>query len=143
MIQPPQIADRRKVSNEENQPELNLRSFTYQERSHLLPELGVAIDMAGGWVMERRSLSADALELQLEVQLQALPEVYGALLGSGLEITRDSHRALAERCNCSLHLRPRRGVSSILLMRLEVNFLPDPPQPLDMSWLTMRSTATA
>jgi hypothetical protein len=133
----------RKVSNEEYQPELNLRSFTYQERSHLLPELGAAIDMAGGWVMERRSLSADALELQLEVQLQALPEVYGALLSSGLEITRDSHRALAERCNCSQHMRPRRGASSILLLRLEVNFLPDPPQPLEVSWLAMFNIAAA
>jgi hypothetical protein len=133
----------RYVSNEETQPEIHLQSFTYQERAELMPELGVAIDAAGGWILERRSISAYALELQIEVQLQALPEVYGALLGSGVELTRDSHRALAERCNCSLHMRPRRGISSILLIRAEVHFLPNPPQPMDLSLLFSLGAATA
>ena len=131
------------LQTETAQPQIHLQGFTYAERASMLPELGASIDAAGGWVLERRSISADALEMHLEVQIQALPEVYGALLASGLQLTRDSHRTLAERCNCSLYLRPRRGVSSILLIRAEVHFLPDPPQPLDLSRLFLLGVATA
>ncbi|WP_169315278.1 hypothetical protein [Terriglobus roseus] len=97
----------------------------------LLPRLTRAIDVAGGWVLRRRVLSATAVELSIELQFPALPEIYGALLGCGLQLTRDSHHALSERCNCSLHMRPRRGTSSYLLIRLEVHFRPEPIQPLD------------
>ena len=77
-------------------------------------------------MLDRRQISAVAVELSLEVQLQSLPEVYGALLSSGLELSRESHRVLAERCNCCMYLPRRRGASSILTLHLEVQFLPDP-----------------
>ncbi len=74
---------------------------------------------------DRRQISAIAVEMSFEVQQQSLPEVYGALLGSGLELSRESHRLLAERCNCSMHLPRRRGTSSIMALHLEVQFLAD------------------
>ena len=131
------------LQTETAQPQIHLQGFTYAERASLLPELGAAIDAAGGWVLDRRSISAGAVELHVEVQLQALPEVYGALLATGLQLTRDSHRALAERCNCSMHLRPRRGVSSLLLIHAEVHFLSGPTHPLDLSRLLLMGVATA
>ncbi len=137
------IADMSTVSNDDLQPELIVESFTYAERAHLLPDLGAAVDQAGGWVLERRSLAADAVEVYLELQIAALPEVYGALLASGLELTRDSHRALAERCNCDLHLRPRVGQSSILSLRVDIRFLPEPPQPLDLYRRMLLNAAAA
>lgn len=118
------------VNDDETKLEIPLQSFTYLERTAILPELGAAIDGAGGWMLDRRQLSADSLELCVEVQQQALPEIYGALLASGLELTRDSHRALAERCNCCMHL-PRRGTTSILTVRVEVHFLSDPALSVD------------
>jgi hypothetical protein len=136
-------ADSWTVSNEDTQPELILESFTYAERTHLLPDLGAAVDLAGGWVLERHSLAADAVEVYLEVQMAALPEVYGALLASGLELTRDSHRALAERCNCDLYLRPRHGISSILSLRVDIRFLPESPQPMDLYRRMLLNAAAA
>ena len=56
-----------------------LQGFTYLDRVALLPELGSAVDGAGGWILDLRSLSATTAELRLEVQQQALPSVYGVL----------------------------------------------------------------
>ena len=103
----------RTVNEDELQPELLLQGFTYLDRVKLLPDLGGAVDGAGGWILDLRSLSETRRRnVRLEVQQQALPSVYGALLGSGLELTRDSHRVLAERCNCAMHLSTR-SVQSI------------------------------
>lgn len=134
-------ADMRFVPNDETIPEIRLHSFTYADRADLLPALTVALDAAGAWVLQQKTLSATALELHVEVQLRALPHLYGALLGSGLELTRNGHRALAERCNCILHMRGRRGQCNILALRLEVKFLLDPPGTLDLSRLALATAA--
>lgn len=120
------------MTDEIPQSELHLRAFTYLQRTSILPELGVAIDNAGGWVLERRTLSADMLELAVEVGLSALSDVYAALVSAGLELTRESHRAITQQVTCGLHMRPRRTVSSILLLLVEMQFLDPPPQPLDL-----------
>ena len=133
----------RNVTDEELQPELNLQSFTYLERGALIPELGAAIDGAGGWILDRRPTSANAIEMYLEVQQATLPEIYGALLGSGLELTRESHRALAERCTCGLHLSVRHGAPSILTMRIEVTFLQESAHTTEVSRLIVMGTALA
>ena len=130
------------MNDEEIAPEVTLQGFTYLDRVALLPELSHAVDGAGGWILDLRSLSAITAELRLEVQQQTLPSVYGALLGSGLELTRDSHRTLAERCNCTLHM-PSRVQSSILTLCIEVHFLAEPQQPTEISRLNLLAAATA
>ena len=136
-------ADRRTVNDEELQLEVPLQGFTYLDRVALLPELSSAVDGAGGWILDLRSQSATTAELRIEVQQQALPAVYGAMLGSGLELTRDSHRILAERCNCGLHLPSRSVLSSILTLRVEVHFLAEPQQPTEISRLILLAAAAA
>ncbi len=131
------------MNDDEIQTELQLQSHTYLDRVALLPELGAAIDGAGGWMLDRRQISAVAVEMSLEVQQQSLPEVYGALLSSGLELSRESHRQLAERCNCCMYLPKRRGASSILTLHIEVQFLADPHQAADVSRLLSLGAATA
>lgn len=131
------------MNDEELQLEVPLQGFTYLDRVALLPELSSAVDGAGGWILDLRSQSATTAELRIEVQQQALPAVYGAMLGSGLELTRDSHRILAERCNCGLHLPSRSVLSSILTLRVEVHFLAEPQQPTEISRLILLAAAAA
>lgn len=131
------------VSDPARQPELRLRGFTYLERNTLMPELGVSIDHAGGWILDRRTLDANSLELMMESQAASLPEVYGALLSSGLELTRDSHRALAQRCLCSQYLPLRRGITGIVLMYVDIQFLEQRAQPLDMIHILPLKSAIA
>lgn len=129
--------------NDDEQPELLLQGFTYSERATLLPSLGRGIDSAGGWLLHRQPASATSVEVHLELQHRALPDLYAALLASGVELTRESHRALAQRCNCSLHLPPMRGSASILSLRIEVHFLGEPGRTGEAPWLTLRNAATA
>ncbi|HEY9138490.1 MAG TPA: hypothetical protein VIM67_09470 [Terriglobus sp.] len=119
------------VEQDPRQPELHLRGFTYVQRQVLMPELGVSIDHAGGWVLQRRTLAANALELVLESQSLALPDVYGAFLACGVELTRESHRALAQQCLCMQHLPQRRGVAAIVLMFVEIQFLDGIPEAFE------------
>ncbi|MGI4758030.1 MAG: hypothetical protein ACRYGF_14405 [Janthinobacterium lividum] len=139
----PLYADKWIVNQDEIQTEFHIQSFTYLERGALLPELAAAIDGAGGWMLDRRQISANAVEMNLEVQQQCLPEVYGALLSSGLELSRESHRMLVERCNCCMHLPNRRGVSSILTLHVDVVFLSDPQHATDIASLMTVRSATA
>lgn len=124
-------ADIPDVTDEARQPELHLRGYTYVPRQMLMPELGVCIDHAGGWVLQRRTLAANALELVLESQTVALPDVYGALLGCGVELAGESHRALAQQCLCTQHLPRRRGVASIVLLCVEIQFLDGLPEAFE------------
>lgn len=119
------------VDRDPRQPELHLRGFTYVQRQTLIPELGVSIDHAGGWVLQRRTLAANALELVLESQLAALPDVYGVFLGAGVELTRESYRALAQQCLCTQYLPQRRGLAAIVLMFVEIQFLDGVPETFE------------
>jgi len=123
------------VNAENTVPEITLRGFTYQDRPELMADLGVAVDLAGGWILERRTVTATAMQIRMELQATALTEVYAALLASGLELTRDSHRMLAQRCNCVLLMPPRRGNLSLLQLDVEIHFLDAPPEPVDVTHL--------
>lgn len=131
------------MNEDQLQTELHLASYTYAERSVLLANLGNAIDGAGGWMLERRQISAQTFEMCVEVQQQCLPEVYAALLGSGLELTRESHRVLAERCNCCNYLPSKRGASTIMTLRIEVQLLSDPQRTAALSPRSSLRAATA
>jgi hypothetical protein len=139
--QPPN-ADMCSMDGAELHIEMDLQGFTFADRLTLLPELSHSVDTAGGWVLQQETASPDSVDLLLEVQATALPEVYAALLSS-VELSRDSHRAMAERCNCSLHLRPTPSTSSILTIHLEVRFLIDPPPLLDLAHLVLLGAAAA
>jgi len=123
--------------------EVRLSSLTYDDRAAILSDLTEAIDRAGGWILERRTTSAHALELRIELQTRALIDMYAAIVGSGVELTREAHLLLAERCTCLQHLRGRDQIAAILTMRLEVTFLGD--LMLHDGWMEqmLRHAATA
>ena len=123
--------------------ELRLQCLTYDERNTVLPALTDAIDRAGGWLLDRRTVAAHALELRIELQVRALVEVYAALVSSGVELTREAHLLLTERCMCRQHQNSRESMASIMSIRLEVAFLADVTVETNwMQWMS-RHTATA
>jgi len=103
---------------------LDIHGFTYEERHGLLPLLTNAFSTCGGWLLERKTLSPSNMEFRLEIQLHAIQELYGAVIGTGVELTRAGHLALTEMCTRRRHLgfAEQRQVVAI---RLELNFLDD------------------
>ncbi len=61
-------------------------------------------------------ISATSVQLQVETQGRALVDLYASFLGQGLELSRESHLLLAERCSCAhLHRAARRSIVSLSL----------------------------
>jgi hypothetical protein len=104
---------------------LELQCFSYQERQGLLPALTSAFTLCGGWVLERKTLSATAMEFRLEIQLRSILELYSSLVSSGVELTRDTHSTLTDLCTCRRHLPRTAQANQILSIRLEISFLED------------------
>ena len=104
---------------------LQLQSFSYGDRARLVPTLLTAIADGGGWVLDRRTISANTLHLNIEAQLRSIVEIYGAIIASGLELTRSSHIALTDLCTCYRNASSKVDLGEIVTLRLEVSFLED------------------
>ncbi len=127
----------------EERPDLHLQSLTHDPLDVVMPGLTEAIDRASGWVLDRHMASAFAVELRIELQIRALIEMYAALVSSGIELTRESHLLLTERCTCRQFLRTREERSAIITIRLELTCMADVAPEPDLFALLNRTTATA
>ncbi len=104
---------------------LEIQSFSYQERSGVLPSLTNAFADCGGWVLDRRTLSATTMEFRIEIQLRAIVDLYAAIIASGLELTRSGHLTLSELCTCRQHFRRSADLGQVVALRIEISFLED------------------
>ncbi len=125
------------------QPDLHLQSLSHDSIDRVMPALTDAIDKASGWVLDRHMISASIVELRIELQFRALIEMYGALVSSGIELTRESHLLLTERCTCRHFMKTREERSTILTIRLELSFLRGLNPNPELLQLMSRATATA
>ena len=112
-------------------PEIRLQAVSTRSGAELLPGLMDAIDCASGWVLQRRMVSASMLQMRMEIQGRFLMDLYASLLEQGLELSRDSHLLLAERCSCA-HMHRQAG-GSIVALHLNVA-LPAELPPLGRWW---------
>jgi hypothetical protein len=104
---------------------LDLQSFTYDDRANVLSLVLNALADCGGWVVDRRTLSASGVELRVEVLLRSIIDLYAAIIVSGLELTRGSHLALTDQCTCSRNAPAISDLGQIVSLRLEISFLED------------------
>ncbi len=112
---------------------LQLHGLSYDSQEGVIAGLLEAVDRAGGWVLERQATSAHASTVWIEMQSRVLVEIYAAIAGSEVHLTRESHQLLAERCNCLQNLRAPGRLASLLTVRLEVAFLNE--TLLQASWI--------
>jgi hypothetical protein len=104
---------------------LELFGYCYTDRIALLPKLTAAFTNCGGWILERRTISPTAMEYRFEIQLSGIVEMYGSLVGLGLELTRGTHDQLTDLCVCRKHMTVNRDSCPVLTIRLEIAFLAD------------------
>jgi hypothetical protein len=104
---------------------LDIQGFTFEPRHRLLDDLNAALGNCGGWVLERRTLSATNLEFRVEIQLLAVLDLYAALLATGLELTRSGHEIFTELCTLRKHMRITTELRQVIVLRLEISFLED------------------
>ena len=104
---------------------LDLQGYSYGDRQGLLATLTTAFTHSGGWVLERKTVSATTVEFRIEIQLQGIVELYAALVASGLELTRSAHETLTALCTSRKHIAASPRPGQLLSLRLELNFLED------------------
>ncbi len=104
---------------------LDIQGFSYEERHGLLPALTCAFAEAGGWVLERKTLSPSTMEFRLEIQLRSIVDLYASIVSAGLELTRSGHLTLTDLCTCRKNSSTSADLSQIVTIRLEISFLED------------------
>ena len=102
-----------------------LAGYSYGERATLLPALTSAFTQVGGWVLDRKTTSSNAVEFTIELQLRSVVELYSAIVAAGIELTRATHATLTGLCTCRRHTGYAVGLKEVLTLRLEVSFLED------------------
>ena len=103
----------------------DLQGYSYEDRQGVLSTLTSAFTQCGGWILERKTTSAFAMEFRIEIQLHGIVELYSSLVGSGLELTRATHDTLTALCTSRQYLLGLQQPNRVLSLRLELNFLED------------------
>jgi hypothetical protein len=103
----------------------DIQSFSYAERTTLLPLLTDSFSDCGGWIIDRRALSPTTIEFRIEIQLSSILDLYASILSAGVELTRSGHLTLNDLCTCRKHLRTSLDLGQVISLRIEVNFLDD------------------
>ena len=104
---------------------LDIQSFSYEERASVLPLLTTSFADCGGWILERKTLSTTTVAFRIEIQLDAILDLYVAIISAGVELTRAGHMALTDLCTCRKHLRFTADLGRVIALRIEVSFLED------------------
>lgn len=104
---------------------IELQAFTYEDRHDVLPALTAALGRCGGWILDRKTVSTTQLEFHVEIQLRAALDLYGALVGEGVELTRSGHEGLTELCARRKHIRHSAELGQVVAVRLDLSFLDD------------------
>jgi hypothetical protein len=102
---------------------LDIQGYSYEPSEDLLRNLNRILINSGGWILDRRALSATNYEFTIEVELRSILDMYAGIIAAGIELTRANHLALTDLCTCRLHLLGSNELRQIIGLRLEVAFL--------------------
>jgi hypothetical protein len=111
---------------------VDLRCFTYGDRDDVLDGLLHALDESGCWVESRRAISPSQIEMFFVAMLGASDELYGGLAGAGVEMVRDSHRAMTLLCTLRRHRREAVVAVRTVSIRMELSFLAECDEEVGM-----------
>lgn len=133
------VGERHTMENSRESSTVELAAFTYNDRWGVLPDLNACLDECGGWVLEQKAGSATSMEFRIELQLDNILDLYGALMGTGIELTCSAHAMLTDLCTCRRNAEHLRTVRETMVLRLVLHFR----EQLTMAMLLARGSAAA
>ena len=104
-------------------PAIELRGHTYESHREFLPALLDTMSGCGCWLLDQRTLSPTTTILTFELPLRSVFEMYGGLLSSGVNLSRDSHICMKSLCTVRDHNPHKAMCRRILTVRLDLIFL--------------------
>jgi hypothetical protein len=104
---------------------IELRGRTYEDHREIVPVLLDTMAGCGCWLLEQRVVSPNATELNFELHLRSVFELYSGLLSSGVDLSRDSHTCMKSLCTVRDHNPHQSKRRRVLTVRLELIFMED------------------
>ncbi len=80
---------------------LKLTALSADEPQRIVRFLTGVLLACGGWILTRSTYGSELAELDFEFARAGSMEIYAALVASGIELTSDSHRQMAQFCHCT------------------------------------------
>ena len=118
-------------------PVIELRGRSFEDHQEFVPMLLDTMASCGCWLLQRRELPPNVTELNFEVLLRSVFELYSGLLSCGVELSRDSHTRMKSLCTVRDHNPHRAKRRRVLAVRLELIFVEEPDCPSDLAQITM------
>ena len=104
-------------------PLILLRGRSFEDHQEFVPILLETMASCGCWLLKRRELEPNATELNFEVLLRSVFELYGGILSCGVELSRDSHTRMKSLCTVRDHNPHHATRRRVLTIRLELIFM--------------------
>jgi hypothetical protein len=98
---------------------IQINAISNEEPGRLVQTLTGAILGCGGWVLSRSASDAGLINLLFEFERQMCLDIYGVILGAGVDLCQTGHTRFTELCQCALHTAQQRG-GEITSIDLEV-----------------------
>jgi hypothetical protein len=99
-------------------PPMQLCAFSIDDRHHLLRFLPLALSASGAWLL-RHEVTSGLIRFIFEFERSNGMNIYGMLVGIGLELTRSSHAVLTSFCERTLNLSSA-GACQVATCELEI-----------------------
>jgi hypothetical protein len=80
---------------------IHLQAIALEEPDRLIRILTSAVISCGGWVLSRGFTESGSVSLLFEFERHACVDIYGSLVGAGLELSRTGHLRFTELCQCT------------------------------------------
>ena len=82
---------------------IQINAISTEEPGRLVQRLTGAILGCGGWVLSRSASDTGLINLLFEFERRLCLDIYGVILGAGVELSRNGHLRFTELCQCALH----------------------------------------
>jgi hypothetical protein len=102
---------------------IQMKGVSLEEPGRLVLALTEAILCCGGWVLTRSASDTGAVNLLFEFERRVCMEMYGGLVGAGIDLTQNGHVRFTELCQCILNDSSDRG-AEVATIDLEVQTFP-------------------
>ena len=84
----------------------NLMLIATSDRApkHVLDQLSGAVVACGGWVLNLGAVSERCADIDFEFPRAYCAEIYGLLVGIGMELSQEAHHQITALCHCTQHV---------------------------------------
>ncbi|MGC9198434.1 MAG: hypothetical protein ACP5E5_05775 [Acidobacteriaceae bacterium] len=118
-------------------PAIEIRGHTYGDHRELIPSLQDNMSRCGCWLLDQQTVSPTTTALTFEIPLRSIFEMYGTLLSSGIQLSRDSHTCMKSLCTVRDHNPHRAMRRRILTVRLDLVFLKESASSPQLTRISM------